>query len=572
MVTIEDPLDEDDFEGFAELTQASGIQIVGDDLFVTDPEAAADGPRRGRGQLAAVEGQPDRHALRGPGRGDLAHRGGYTVVVSERSGETEDPIIADLAVALGAGQIKTGAPVRGERTAKYNRLIRIEEELGAHRLLPRRHLPGGDRRVIRTRPSSPPPECRSCALWRCGWPGPGPRPATSARRPSRASSPPTPGSLWRAASTRSGPRPSRRHRLRQGYLPIAAALERDPRRPPRRRHARRSPRRRHDRARADRGARRRPPAPERASTAAADGSRSQTRLGAATWSSQRSPAAAPPSTSLPPSGRAEEKRLLHELLLASGAPIFEINAVRKHVSRDQGRAAGRADRPARLVNLTVSDVAGDVLDLITDPPSRTPRRRRRPRRPSGARSLGSDPREHPPAPGTDGAHSPRLETEPHTVVLVNGAGACDAMVAEAARRRHRPTSSRPSSRARPRSSAPPRGPRARRAPAPGPDAARVLVGCGGEATVTLRANGASALFGGGGPNQEAAVAAALALDGAPSPPASSTPTAPTAAPRPPAGSSTATAARGRATPGSTSRPRSPATGRATHSPGWATRS
>ena len=62
---------------------------------------------------------------------ELAHRAGYSVVVSERSGETEDPIIADLAVALHAGQIKTGAPVRGERTAKYNRLLRIEEELGA---------------------------------------------------------------------------------------------------------------------------------------------------------------------------------------------------------------------------------------------------------------------------------------------------------------------------------------------------------------------------------------------------------------------------------------------------------
>ena len=67
---------------------------------------------------------------------DLAHRSAYAVVVSERSGETEDPIIADLAVALGAGQIKTGAPVRGERTAKYNRLIRIEEELGSTAVYP----------------------------------------------------------------------------------------------------------------------------------------------------------------------------------------------------------------------------------------------------------------------------------------------------------------------------------------------------------------------------------------------------------------------------------------------------
>ena len=67
---------------------------------------------------------------------DLAHRNAYKVVVSERSGETEDPIIADLAVALGAGQIKTGAPVRGERTAKYNRLLRIAEELGATAVYP----------------------------------------------------------------------------------------------------------------------------------------------------------------------------------------------------------------------------------------------------------------------------------------------------------------------------------------------------------------------------------------------------------------------------------------------------
>ena len=67
---------------------------------------------------------------------EMAHKAGYSVVVSERSGETEDPIIADLAVALGAGQIKTGAPVRGERTAKYNRLIRISEELGENATYP----------------------------------------------------------------------------------------------------------------------------------------------------------------------------------------------------------------------------------------------------------------------------------------------------------------------------------------------------------------------------------------------------------------------------------------------------
>jgi enolase len=140
VITIEDPLDEEDFAGFARLTAESGIQIVGDDLFVTNPERL----RRGIAEEAA-------NALlwkvnqigtlsEALDAADLAHRNAYKVVVSERSGETEDPIIADLAVALGAGQIKTGAPVRGERTAKYNRLIRIAEELGATAVYPGREL------------------------------------------------------------------------------------------------------------------------------------------------------------------------------------------------------------------------------------------------------------------------------------------------------------------------------------------------------------------------------------------------------------------------------------------------
>jgi enolase len=131
VVTIEDPLDESDFEGFAELTQASGIQIVGDDLFVTNPERLRIGLETGAANSLLWKVNQIGTLSEALDAADLAHRAGYTVVVSERSGETEDPIIADLAVALGAGQIKTGAPVRGERTAKYNRLIRIEEELGA---------------------------------------------------------------------------------------------------------------------------------------------------------------------------------------------------------------------------------------------------------------------------------------------------------------------------------------------------------------------------------------------------------------------------------------------------------
>jgi enolase len=140
VITIEDPLDEEDFSGFARLTAESGIQIVGDDLFVTNPkrlrrgidESAANALLWKVNQIGTLSEALD--------AADLAHRNAYKVVVSERSGETEDPIIADLAVALGAGQIKTGAPVRGERTAKYNRLIRISEELGATAVYPGREL------------------------------------------------------------------------------------------------------------------------------------------------------------------------------------------------------------------------------------------------------------------------------------------------------------------------------------------------------------------------------------------------------------------------------------------------
>jgi enolase len=136
VITIEDPLDEEDFEGFARLTDESGIQIVGDDLFVTDPDRLRRGIAEGAANALLWKVNQIGTLSEAIDAADLAHRNGYKVVVSERSGETEDPIIADLAVALGAGQIKTGAPVRGERTAKYNRLIRIAEELGATAIYP----------------------------------------------------------------------------------------------------------------------------------------------------------------------------------------------------------------------------------------------------------------------------------------------------------------------------------------------------------------------------------------------------------------------------------------------------
>jgi enolase len=136
VVTIEDPLDEEDFDGFAALTNASGIQIVGDDLFVTNSERLRAGVERGAANSLLWKVNQIGTLTEALDAAQLAHRSAYTVVVSERSGETEDPMIADLAVALGAGQIKTGAPVRGERTAKYNRLIRIAEELGPHAVYP----------------------------------------------------------------------------------------------------------------------------------------------------------------------------------------------------------------------------------------------------------------------------------------------------------------------------------------------------------------------------------------------------------------------------------------------------
>lgn len=130
LVTIEDALDEDDFDGWAELTSRLDIQLVGDDLFTTSPERIKIGVERGAANALLWKVNQIGTLSEALDAAELAFRSGYNVMVSERSGETEDDIIADLAVALNCGQIKTGAPVRGERTSKYNRLIRIQEELG----------------------------------------------------------------------------------------------------------------------------------------------------------------------------------------------------------------------------------------------------------------------------------------------------------------------------------------------------------------------------------------------------------------------------------------------------------
>ena len=132
IVSLEDPLAQDDWEGWAKLTQELGrrVQIVGDDLFVTNPQRLARGIAEGVATTILVKVNQIGSLTETLDTIELADRNGYGVMVSHRSGETEDTTIADLVVATNAGQIKSGAPTRGERTAKYNRLLRIEEELG----------------------------------------------------------------------------------------------------------------------------------------------------------------------------------------------------------------------------------------------------------------------------------------------------------------------------------------------------------------------------------------------------------------------------------------------------------
>jgi len=131
IVSIEDALDESDWEGWAALTATLGakVQLVGDDLFVTNPERLADGISRGCANALLVKVNQIGTLTETLDAVQLAHRSGYRCMMSHRSGETEDTTIADLAVATDCGQIKAGAPARSERVAKYNQLLRIEEEL-----------------------------------------------------------------------------------------------------------------------------------------------------------------------------------------------------------------------------------------------------------------------------------------------------------------------------------------------------------------------------------------------------------------------------------------------------------
>ncbi|MFQ4147750.1 phosphopyruvate hydratase [Arthrobacter sp. LAPM80] len=131
LVSIEDPLDEDDWEGWKTLTDAIGdkVQIVGDDLFVTNPERLARGVESQTANSLLVKVNQIGSLTETLDAVSMAQRAGYTTITSHRSGETEDTTIADICVATNAGQIKTGAPARSERVAKYNQLLRIEEEL-----------------------------------------------------------------------------------------------------------------------------------------------------------------------------------------------------------------------------------------------------------------------------------------------------------------------------------------------------------------------------------------------------------------------------------------------------------
>jgi enolase len=132
IVSIEDPLNEDDWDGWKTLTDELGdtIQIVGDDLFVTNVERIQRGIEGGQANALLVKVNQIGSLTETLDSVDLAHRNGFRCMISHRSGETEDTTIADLAVATNCGQIKTGAPARSERVAKYNQLMRIEEELG----------------------------------------------------------------------------------------------------------------------------------------------------------------------------------------------------------------------------------------------------------------------------------------------------------------------------------------------------------------------------------------------------------------------------------------------------------
>ena len=132
IVSIEDPLDQDDWSGYAAMTKALGgrVQIVGDDFYVTNTERLAKGIAGGCTNSILIKVNQIGTLTETLEAVEMAHRAGWTNVISHRSGETEDATIADIAVATNCGQIKTGSASRSDRIAKYNQLLRIEEQLG----------------------------------------------------------------------------------------------------------------------------------------------------------------------------------------------------------------------------------------------------------------------------------------------------------------------------------------------------------------------------------------------------------------------------------------------------------
>jgi enolase len=145
--SIEDGLGEDDRDGWAVLTRRAGgrVQLVGDDLFVTNAAILQEGIRLGLANAILLKVNQIGTLTETLEAVELAKRAAYGTIISHRSGETEDVFVADLAVAVNAGQIKTGSLARGERTAKYNQLLRIEEELGPAAVWPGRAVFGGRR-------------------------------------------------------------------------------------------------------------------------------------------------------------------------------------------------------------------------------------------------------------------------------------------------------------------------------------------------------------------------------------------------------------------------------------------
>ena len=140
IISLEDGMGETDWEGWTMLTEAIGsrVQLVGDDLFVTNTERLSQGIDQGVANAILIKVNQIGTLTQTLEAINMANRAGYTAIISHRSGETEDTTIADLAVAVNAGQIKTGAPSRSERVAKYNQLLRIEEELGVSAQYPGR--------------------------------------------------------------------------------------------------------------------------------------------------------------------------------------------------------------------------------------------------------------------------------------------------------------------------------------------------------------------------------------------------------------------------------------------------